>query len=494
MTTDTPIEAPSGAPGAGDPPTFDTTLDRIVDSRQRNSALQQPFRRDIERPDGPPQGEVWRAVMRGEVPSVAFLERFVGYRPLAYVRMPRGDLYFLNDPELIWEVFVNADVVKGFGLQMARAVVGDGILTSEGDKHRTHRTMVQPAFTGRQIAGYGHDMLAAVRDADERWSQQYDAGDSQIMLLDDMTRLTLDIVGRTLFGMDLAEVSDEIGPDLAAALSVFGVTVNPKWMVLSRYPSRPRRQLTGSVDRMDAVVAGMIRDKRAEVAAGVAGADMMSTLIRATDPETGMGLTDNEVRDEAMTLLLAGHETTTMLLTWTWLFLFQHPEWKDWAAQEWDATDELSIAGLTKMPRTRAVLAESLRLRPPAWVVDRIATQDTVVGDYVVPMGESFLASQYTMHRDERYWPEPLRFRPDRWIDDSGDFTEKIVPRGVYFPFGFAARKCIGDRFALAEAALALAHLGRRWHVIPLDPSGITPDPSVTLRPSTNVPAVLRRR
>ncbi len=495
MTTDLPVDRPAESPDAGDPePHFDSTLHRIVDTRRRNAALRQPQRDDIERPGGPRQRDIWRAVTRGEVPSVHFLSRFTEYRPMAYVRMPRGDLYFLNDPDLIWDVFVNADVAKGYGLQMARSVVGDGILTSEGEKHRSRRAMVQPAFTGRQIAGYGDDMMSAIRDTDDRWSAQYDAGDSHILLLDDMTKLTLDIVGRTLFGLELAEVSGQLGPDLADALTVFGTTMNPKWELLSRYPSRPRRQLTGAVDRMDDVVAGIIRDKRAALAAGASSADMMTSLISATDPATGLGLTDNEVRDEAMTLLLAGHETTTMLLNWTWLFLFQNPHWKEWVAQEWDAADELSMAAVAHLPRTRAVLAESLRLRPPAWVVDRITLQDIVVGDFVIPMGESIVASQYWMHRDERYWPDPDEFRPDRWIDASGEFTEKIVPRGVYFPFGFAARKCIGDRFALAEAALALAYLGRRWHVIPLEPSTIEPFPSVTLRPSTNVPARLRRR
>ena len=490
-----PMDMTAGAAQADDPaPQFDSTLERIVQTRQRNAEMRQAVRHDIERPPGPKKREVWRAVMRGEVPSVEFLSRFTQYRPMAYVRMPRGDLYFLNDPELIWEVFVTADVVKGFGLQMARAIVGDGILTSEGDKHRSRRAMVQPAFTGRQIAGYGEDMMAAIRDADERWSAQYDAGDSLVMLLDDMTKLTLDIVGRTLFGLDLAVVSGELGPDLAAAFAVFNTTLNPKWELLSRYPSGPRRHLTESVDRMDSVVGGIIRDKRAALAAGAVETDMMSTLIQATDPETGLGLSDNEVRDEAMTLLLAGHETTTMLLSWTWLFLFSHPQWKDWVAQEWDETEELSLAAVSQMPRTRAVLAESLRLRPPAWVTDRITVEDTIVGDFVIPRGESIVASQYMMHRDDRYWNDSEEFRPDRWIDDNGAYTEKIVPRGVYFPFGFAARKCIGDRFALAEAALSLAYLGRRWHVIPLDPSAVEPRPSVTLRPSTNLPARLRRR
>ena len=485
------------APTATDPeavPTFDSTLDRIKDMRQRTSAMRQPVRSDIERPPGPRRRDVWRSVFRGEVPSIEFLRHFTPFEPMAYVRMPRGDTYFLNDPELIWDVFVNADVVKGFGLQQARAVVGDGILTSEGGKHRSHRAMVQPAFTGRQISGYGDDMIAAIHDLDERWGTLSDAGDTRIQLVDEMTRLTLDIVGRTLFGIDLAAVSDELGPALAEALEVFNATLNPKWELLSRYPSGPRRQLTTAVDRMDVVVGQMIADKRAALAAGVPSRDMMTALITATDPETGAVLTDNEIRDEAMTLMLAGHETTSMLLSWTWLLLFQNPHWKEWVAQEWDSTDELSMSAISDLPRTRAVLAEVLRLRPPAWMVDRIAVDDLVVGDYVVPRGEVVLASQYAMHRDPRFWPDAEEFRPDRWFGADGSYTEKIVPRGVYFPFGFAARKCIGDRFALAEATLALAGLGGRWHVIPLDPSGVTPQPSVTLRPSTPVPALLRRR
>lgn len=484
MTTDTSA-----------PPEFTSTLDRIVGTRRRTDELRAAHRSDIERPPGPKRREIWRAVARGEIPSVRFFERFTGYQPVAYVRMPRGDLYFLNDPELIWDVFVTQDTIKGFGLQQARAIVGDGILTSEGAKHRSHRALVQPAFTGRQIAGYGHDMLAAIDALDARWSQQVADGESQILLVDDMAELTLDIVGRSLFGLDLAAVSDEIGPALADALAVFNTTLNPKWELLSRYPSGPRRRLTKAVDQLDGVVAGMITDKRASLVAGEPAGDMMSLLITATDPDTGDGLSDDDIRDEALTLVLAGHETTAMLLSWTWLMLFTNPHWKQWVTQEWDAADEpLSIGSIPDLPRTRAVLAEVLRLRPPAWVMDRIAVADMVVGDYVIPQGESMLASQFMMHRDPRYWPQPEEFRPTRWLDDSGNYTEKIVPRGVYFPFGFAARRCIGDRFALAEAALALVRLGRRWHVIPTEPSAVVPQPTVTLRPSTPVPARLRRR
>lgn len=472
---------------------IDSTLDRIIDTRRRNAELRQPRRSDILRPDGPNQRDAWLSVMRGDAASVAFIEQFAGYRPVAYVRMPRGDLYVLNDPDIIWDVFVSGDVMKGFGLQQVRAAAGDGILTSEGDKHRRHRAMLQPAFTGRRIAGYSQDMVAAALALDERWTAQYQAGDTSVQLLPEMTRLTLDILGRTIFGLDLAAMSDRIGPPLAEALEMFMVAMGPSWEILSRFPSRTRRRLTRAVDELDEIVADMIVRKRAAVAAGNPGDDMLTALITATDPETGRALTDNEVRDEAMTLLTAGHETTTMLLTWTWLLLFQHPTWKAWVTQEWDACPE-GPASMADLPRTRAVLAESMRLRPPAWVIDRFALTDTAVGDYVVPQGEALLASQYLMHRDPRFWPEPDRFRPDRWLDAAGDFTDKIVPRGVYFPFGFAARKCIGDRFALTEAALALLHLGRRWHVIPLDPSRIEPRASVTLRPSTPVPARLRRR
>ena len=487
MTTHAPTDVDTA-------PVFDSATDRIVATRKLTGELRQPRRFDIERPPGPRQRDVWRAVARGDVPSVGFLARFTPYQPIAYVRMPRGDFYFLNDPELIWQVFVTSDVIKGFGLQRARAIIGDGILTSEGAKHRSHRAMVQPAFTGRQIAGYGQQMHAAIHDLDARWSKLSDAGDTRVELVDEMTHLTLDIVGRTLFGLDLAEVSDELAPALGDALEVFNRTLNPSWELLSRYPSKPRRQLTSAVERMDAVVARMIQQKRAALADGVELTDMMSSLITATDPETGAQLDDSEIRDETMTLLLAGHETTSMLLSWTWLLLFQNPQWKDWVAQEWDDTSATTMADVAHLPRTRAVLAEVLRLRPPAWVMDRFTVADLVVGDYVVPRGETVLASQYWMHRDPRYWPDADDFRPDRWLDDAGAFTDKIVPRGVYFPFGFAARKCIGDRFALAESAMALAELGRRWHVIPLDPSAITPHPSVTLRPSTSMPSLLRRR
>ncbi len=477
------------------PVTFASTLDRITASREANARMRRPHRRGIDRPPGPPRADIWRGIARREVPSLAFVEQFAAYQPMAYVRMPRGDLYVVNDPDVIWEVFVgDSGVIKGFGLQQARAVVGDGILTSEGDKHRRHRAMVQPAFTGRRIAGYGDDMLSAIEATDARWQQLADAGPGRMELVDEMTTLTLDIVGRTLFGTDLAAVSAEVAPALARALGVFNRTMNPQWELQSRYPSRSRRTLTESVDVLDGVVGAMIQQKRAELARGDAPHDMMSVLIEATDPQTGAGLTDNELRDEVMTLMLAGHETTSMLLSWTWLLLFRNPEWKRWVAQEWDAAPELDVAAVSHLPRTRAVLAEAMRLYPPAWVIDRLTTVDIEAGGYVIPEGEAILASQWNMHRDARFWPQVRSFRPDRWIASDGGYTEKIVPRGVYFPFGFAARKCIGDRFALTEAALALAHLGRRWHVIPVASRDVVPEPTVTLRPSTSLPSLLRRR
>lgn len=475
-------------------PEFASTLDRIADSRRRSAGLRSPHRTDLDYPPGPPMSQVWRQLLRGEVPSIGFFTGMTGYGRVAHVRMPRADMFFLNDPDLIWEVFVNQPTMKGFGLQAARPIVGDGILTSEGDKHKAHRAMVQPAFTGRQIAGYGSDMQLAVADLNDRWRNRYDQGDTALSVTEEMSALTLDIVGRTLFGLDLAAVSDEIGPALSDALEVFTLTVNPKWELLSRYPSGPRRRLTRAVDQMDTVVATMIRDKRIAVAAGTPASDMMTALVTARDPETGAELTDDEIRDEALTLVLAGHETTAMLLTWTWLLLFANPRCKAWVAPEWDSVPNPSVADIPGLPRTRAVLAETLRLRPPAWVLDRIALEDLDLGSVVIPAGSVILASQYTMHRDPRFWSDAQEFRPDRWLTPDGSFTEKIAPRGAWFPFGFAARKCIGDRFALTEATLALAGLGRRWHIVPTAPGDIEPVPSVTLRPSTAVPARIRLR
>lgn len=475
-------------------PEFTSTLDRIADARRRSAELRSPHRTDVSYPPGPPMSQVWRQLLRGEVQSLAFFTGLTTYGPVAHVRLPRADLYFLNDPDLIWEVFVNHSTMKGFGLQAARPIVGDGILTSEGAKHKAHRAMVQPAFTGRQILGYGADMQAAMTDLDGRWLRLHEQGETRIELAHEMSTLTLDIVGRTLFGLDLAAVSDEIGPALSDALEVFNLTMNPKWELLSRYPSRPRRTLARAVDRMDAVVATMIREKRDAVVSGTPKSDIMTALVTARDPDTGAALTDDEIRDEALTLVLAGHETTAMLLTWTWLLLFANPRWKAWVAQEWDAAPALTVSDIPALPRTRAVLAEALRLRPPAWVLDRIALADIDLGEVVIPAGSVMLASQYTMHRDSRFWSDADQFRPDRWLTPEGEYTEKIAPRGAWFPFGFAARKCIGDRFALTEAALALAGIGQKWHVIPTEPGVIEPVPSVTLRPSTTVPARIRPR
>lgn len=476
---------------------FTSPLERMTTLRAEAQELRPERRSDLERPPGPTKGEIWGSVLRSEIPSLEFIEWLASYGPpLTYAPMPRGDVYLLNEPELLWDAFVTAPGVKGFGVQTLRPVVGDGILTSEGARHRRHRAMVQPAFTGRQIVGYGDAMVAAIDQLDRRWSRQYDSGNARVEIVDEMSGLTLDIVGRTLFGMDFDPIADEIGPALTETLDLFTDMVHPKWMALSRYPSRARRRLVRAVGQMDAVVGDLIDQKRSQLAAGATGGrDMMTLLMTAVDPETGAHLTDDELRDEILTLILAGHETTAMLLSWTWLLLFQNPDIKEWVAQEWDAAPaSLDVNAVKNLPRTRAVLAESLRLRPPAWLIDRVMLEQQEFAGYVVPQGAVVLGSQHTMHRDPRFWPDAPAFRPDRWIDESGEYTEKIVPRGAYFPFGFAPRRCIGDRFALAEAALTLALLGRRWHVVPLDPGSVVSSPSVTQRPSTGLPSLLRRR
>jgi cytochrome P450 len=215
--------------------------------------------------------------------------------------------------------------------------------------------------------------------------------------------------------------------------------------------------------------------------------------------EDGVGMTDTQLRDEVVTLVLAGHETTAMLLTWTWWLLSTHPDAGDRMRDELDAVlggDAAGVDDIARLPNTRAVLAESLRLYPPAWTLGRRLLEDVEVDGWRLPRGSQVLASQWVLHRDPRFWDEAGSFRPQRWLSEAGGYDEAAPgqPRGAWFPFGWGNRRCIGDQFALTEAVLVLATLAQRW--VPETTIGYDADvsPAVTLRPRHGMPAVLRRR
>ncbi|MGB6430423.1 MAG: cytochrome P450 [Candidatus Acidiferrales bacterium] len=394
---------------------------------------------------------------------------------------------FVNHPDLVEKVLVSGsrNYMKGRGLQANRELFGNGLLTSEGDSWLRQRRLMQPAFHRERIAAYAGTMIEQGQRLVESWR---DAETRDLHA--DLMRATLEIAATTLFG---TSVSDSDAAQISAALgTLIHLNSTPRRLfpLLRALPTRANRSYTRAVRQLDKVVYAIISRRRAQLAES--DIDLLSMLLNARD-EDGGRMTDRQLRDESVTLLLAGHETTALALSWALYLLAQNPEVAAQLHAELDATLASHLPTLDDVPRlafTGKVVKESMRLYPPAWGVVRMCPAECTLGGYRIPKGASVILSQYVMHRDPRFFTEPARFDPSRWTDSF----ERDLPRFPYFPFGGGPRLCIGAGFASMEATLVLAILAQRFR-FHLDPScEVVPQPSITLRPKHGVRLRLESR
>ncbi len=411
------------------------------------------------------------------------------YGDIAHFSFGSQSFFVLNHPDYIKDVLVthNGSFMKGRGLQRAKRLLGEGLLTSENPLHRRQRRLAQPAFHKSRIASYGSLMVDyAVRHQRERWQ------DGQTLdVWQEMMRLTLAIVGKTLFDTDTEREAEEVREAVSATLVSFTRLMMPFAELLDRLPLPSTRRFSQARARLDAIIYRMIDERRKS---GADRGDLLSMLIIAQDDEgDGGAMTDEQLRDEAMTIFLAGHDTTANALTWTWYLLSQHPEVETRLHEEVDAVLAGRPPAIEDIPRlryTEMVLAESMRLYPPAWVMGRRALEDYEVGGYRVPAGSIVLMSQYVVHRDERYFPDPPRFDPERWTPEA----KEARPQFSYFPFGGGPRRCIGDGFAWMEGILVIATLAQSWRMMLAPGHPVELQPLVTLRPKHGMRMTLERR
>ena len=436
---------------------------------------------------------------------------------LARVRAAGRTLVVVAHPDLAREVLVTQQrrFVRGYAHRGLKLVLGEGLLTSEDPLHRRQRRVVQPAFHRERIAGYARAMAAAAERWHARWAARWSAqqagaeGRPHPLALDaaaEMSALTLGIAGETLFGARVDSASADVADALAAALRVAPLAFVPGGAHILASPLPAARRFRAARARLDRVVLGIIAERRRARASGGgadASDDLLAMLLDATDPDAAADggdagpMGDAQLRDEVMTLFLAGHETTASALAWTWHLLAEHPHAQERLHAELDAvlTDggrprAPAFDDLARLPYARMVLSEAMRLYPPAYAVGRLCAEATTLGGCRVEPGWGVLTSPWVVHRDARWWPEPLRFRPERWAED-GDAR----PRFAYFPFGGGSRICIGEQFAWTEATLVLAALARRWTVRPQP--GAPPvrvQGAVTLRPAVGVRVLLTPR
>jgi len=398
------------------------------------------------------------------------------YGDVAFFSIAGAPYALLNHPDHVRDVLVTRHRAfhKGVGLERAKVLLGEGLLTSEDERHQRQRRLLQPAFHRDRIPAYASTVVDYAERFVARWSEGETRDISQ-----EMAHLTLAVAGKTLFDTDVEERADIIGTAVTQALATFNIALMPYGDRIVNWPIPPARRFRNARAGLDEIVFQMVAERRA---AGAAGRDVLSTLVAARDEDDGTGMTDVEIRDEVMTLLLAGHETTANALTWTLYLLSQHPEARDKVACEVRDVCTGPVASFDDLPLltyTRAVLSEAMRLFPPAYLVGRRALEDYPVPntDYILPARTVVFLSQYLLHRDERFWNDPSTFRPERWYE-----VEPSRHRYAYFPFGAGPRICIGEQFAWMEGILVLATIVRRWRLQLAPGQKIGLSPTITLR------------
>ncbi len=401
-----------------------------------------------------------------------------------------GDIkhYFFSNPEHIQDIVLRKAAsfhkdrdYKDPNAGLAR-FLGNGLLTSDGEFWKRQRRLVAPALHTRRIEAYADTMVQYTQDMLRDWARRTN---STIDVAEEMTQLTLLIVGKTLFNADVKAAVQQVGAAVEVIQHAGGVSdMIPKWVPLPAH-LRERRVLR----ELNELVYGIIRERRAS---GGDSGDLLSMLLLAQDDD-GSHMTDQQVRDEFLTLFLAGHETTSNTLNWTWMLLAQHPQAEAKLHAELDtvlAGRAPTLQDLQALPYTEMVIKESLRLYPPAWGFGRMAIEDVQVGEYAIPNGASVGVSVYRTHRDPRWWDNPHEFRPERFSPEN----EAAIPRYAYLPFGGGPRICIGNSFAMMEARLLLAAMAQHYQLRLAPGQVVKPEAHITMYPRGGLPMRLEAR
>ena len=439
-------------------------------------------------PPGPTGGFLRGSITDFQRDRLGFITRCArDYGDIASVRLGYRRIFLVNRPQLIEEVLVSQSkhFIKHFALRLNPLVLGNGLLTSEGEFWLRQRRLIQPAFVRSRLVAYGPTMVQAA----ERVLKEWKSGETRDMA-NEMARITLDIAAQTLFGSDALDSAGEVRAALRFMqenfMRRFGRIVNiPIWV-----PTPNNLRARKSVRKLDEMIYGFIhRRRQSKEDRG----DLLSILLHARDENDGKAMTDRQVRDEAMTLFLAGHETMALALAWTWYLLASHPETEARLVNELhDGLGDRAptAADLPRLRFTEAVVTESLRILPPVYAIGREAIDECELGGFRVPCKTTILMSQWAVHRDPRWFSQPEKFQPERWLGD----LQNRLPKFAYFPFGGGPRLCVGNAFAHMETALVLATIAQRYRFTVVEGHPVEPVASFTLRPKYGIPAVVTPR
>jgi cytochrome P450 len=432
---------------------------------------------DYRFPPGFQRNLLWYAFrkFRPANPITLFAHLARTYGDIAHYKIGRHHIVFLNHPDYIREVLVvqNDNFIKERTVQRTKMLLGEGMITSEGARHRAQRQTAQPAFYRQRIVEYGGIMVEEASRVRDSWR----AGEQRDIAVD-MMHLTLNVVARTLFASDLREEAYELAAAINRIMGLYNFLVMlpaAEWLVHLRPPGLAA--FLRARNRIDAVVYRMIDAHRQSRRDHGSLLDLMLEASPGSDRESRESL-----RDQVITIFLAGYETVANALSWTWYLLSQNPDCELKFHNEIESVLQGRLPVAEDVPRlcyTENVMAESLRLYPPAWAMGRYARGDFALGDFFLPARTTVLISQFITHRDPRYFSDPLRFDPERFSADAKAQRTKFT----YFPFGAGARQCIGESFAWMEGTLILATLAQRWKLRLVPGHKVEPQPLITLRP-----------
>lgn len=436
-----------------------------------------------------PRGHFILGVMREfNNDTLGFIERCRDYGDVVRTRFLYVHAYFLYNPSDIETVLAtNARSFRKAGSLRSpffARLVGNGLVTSEGDFWRRQRRLAQPAFHRQRISSYGDVMVDYANRAMNKWQ-----GGERLDISREMTRLTLEIVVKTLFNADVSQDADHVGAVLSEVVKPFASQATLKWIADNRLPTPGHRRYFKLVAEIDRIVFRIIAERRASHSDE---GDLLSMLLESQDDD-GTQMTDAQLRDEVMTLFLAGHETTALALSWSWYLLATNPE------AERKFHDEIErvlqgrpprVADMSQLIYTERIAKEVMRLYPPAYAVGREALEETEIGGYRIPKGSQVFAFQWVTHRDKRYFDNPDGFDPDRWAPERSD----SLPKYAYFPFGGGPRQCIGNYFAMMEIVLLLAAIGQRFRFSLDVDHKVEVLPVLSLRPKNGIKVICQKR
>jgi cytochrome P450 len=423
---------------------------------------------------------------------------------ISHFKFGRQHVYLINDPQHIENILIrdHKNFIKSRGLQVSKRLLGEGLVTSEGEYHDKQRRIIQPAFHPNRVKGDGQIMVDYAERISERWQDR--------MFVDihaEMMHITSAIIAKSVLGSDIIDIeSDKVNSALLTSMEYLNRVLLPFGELIGRIPILPiNKNFHSAKNTLDSIVYEMIRQHRKDdETVKKTGSrederfDLLHTLMKAQEPEAGIKrMSDTQLRDEVMTIFLAGHETTANALTWTFYLLSQYPEVERKLHEELrsvlgdaSAARLPTIEDISKLEYTEQIFRESMRLYPPAWTLGRQVLTNYAIDKYEIPKGSIILMSQYVMHHNPRYFPDPEVFEPDRWTKEF----KSTLPRFSYFPFGGGIRGCVGEPFAWIEGILVIATICRKWKMDHDPEHKVELKPLITLRPKYGMRMKLIRR